>query len=95
MLDIEPVTPTIGARVRGLDFSVPLSDAHCDQLYRALLDHLVIFVPGCAIEPQQQLDFARRFGDLDEPHPLYPQVDGFPNIVKLENDAERPPDTNS
>ena len=95
MLDIEPLTPSIGARIHGLDFARLPDDSVCDEIYRALLDHLVIFISGTDISPQRHLEFAQRFGDLDEPHLLYPHVDGFPNIVKLENDAERPPDTNS
>ena len=95
MLEIEPITPTIGARLHGVDFSQPLSDSTYDQIYQALLDHLVIFIPDAAIEPQRHLEFAQSFGELDEPHLLYPHVEGFPNIVKLEYDGERPPDTNS
>ncbi len=41
------------------------------------------------------LEFARLFGQIDEPHPLYPHVDGYPNIMLLENDSSAPPDTNS
>ena len=32
------------------------------------------------------------FGELDEPHPVYPSVEGFNRIVKLENDQNSPPD---
>lgn len=95
MLHIEPVTPSIGASISGLDFTRPLAGAAYDEIYQALIDHLVIFIPGAAISPQQHLEFAQNFGAIDEPHLLYPHVDGFANIVKLENDAARPPDTNS
>ncbi len=95
MLTIDPVTPAIGAMVSGLDFSRPISSGTGDEVYRALLDHLVIFIRGVDIGPAEHLAFAQGFGDLDEPHLLYPHVEGFPNIVQLENDASSPPDTNS
>ena len=95
MLTFDPVTPSIGAAVSGLDFSRPIPASAHDEIYRGLLQHLVIFIRGADIGPEAQLAFARSFGDLDEPHPLYPHVEGFPNIVLLENDANTPPDTNS
>ena len=95
MLSIDPVTPSIGAVISGLDFSQPISESVYDEVYQALLQHLVIFIRGVEIRPQEHLAFAQSFGDLDEPHPLYPHVENFENIVKLENDSGAPPDTNS
>ena len=92
---IERITPAIGARISGIDFSRPLSPDIHELIYRALLDHLVLFFRDANISPAAHLAFARGFGTLDEPHPLYPHVPGFENIVLLENDAGAPPDTNS
>jgi taurine dioxygenase len=41
------------------------------------------------------MKFAQGFGQIDEPHPLYPHVENFENILLLENDSGAPPDTNS
>ena len=95
MLNIDPVTPSIGAEISGLDFSSPLAEPVYDEIYAALLQHLVVFIRGAEIDPGAHLAFARNFGELDEPHLLYPHVAGFDNIVLLENNADRPPDTNS
>lgn len=95
MLNVLPLTTHIGAEVQGLDLSEPLADDTVDALYRALLEHAVIFVRGTEISPAAHLALAKQFGAIDEPHPHYPHVDGFPNIVKLENHGEAPPDTNS
>ena len=59
------------------------------------MEHQVVFIRQTDIKPEQHLAFAQAFGQLDEPHPLYPHVDGFDRIVKLENDSGAPPDTNS
>ena len=95
MLAVDRITPAIGAELSGLDFSRPIPPEVHDAVYRALLDHLAVFVRGCDITPKAHLAFAQSFGDLDEPHPLYPHVAGFENIVLLENDSSMPPDTNS
>jgi taurine dioxygenase len=36
-----------------------------------------------------------KWKDVVSAHPLYPHVEGFHNIVLLENDSGAPPDTNS
>ncbi len=95
MLSIDPVTPSIGAEISGLDFSRPMPATMYDKIYQALLQHLVIFVHGVEIGPADHIAFAQNFGELDEPHPLYPHVEGYENIVLLENDSDAPPDTNS
>ncbi len=94
-MQIDKITPAIGAVISGVDFSAPLDTPTHDAIYQALLDHLVIFFRGVEITPAAHLDFAQAFGELDAPHPLYPHVDGFDRIMKLENDADRPPDTDS
>ena len=95
MLAIDPITPSIGAEISGLDFSRPIPVSVYDEVYRALLQYLVIFVRGTNISPEIHIAFAQNFGDLDEPHLLYPHVEGFEKIVLLENDSNTPPDTNS
>lgn len=95
MLSIDPIAPSTGTEISDLDFSQPVPASVYDEVYQALLQHLVIFIHGAEIGPKEHLDFAKNFGDLDDPHPLYPHVEGFENIVLLENDASTPPDSNS
>ncbi len=95
MVHVEKLTPAIGAILTGIDFTRPLDDKVCDAIYQALIDNLVIFFRDAEISPAAHMAFAQTFGDLGEPHPLYPHVDGLERIVKLENDSGAPPDTNS
>jgi len=94
-MKISKITPAIGAVVSGVDFSAPLSTGIHDAIYEALLEHLVVFFRDTSITPTAHLAFAQSFGDLDAPHPLYPHIEGFDRIVKLENDSGAPPDTNT
>ena len=95
MIEISKITPAIGAVISGVDFSRSIDARTHDAIYEALLDNLVIFFRDTAITPAAHLEFSQGFGELDEPHPLYPHVDGFDRIVLLENDSGAPPDTNS
>jgi taurine dioxygenase len=95
MLKVEKITPALGGIVEGIDFSKPINETNQHLIYEALLEHQVIFFRGAEITPSAHLDFAKSFGQIDEPHPIYPHVEGYENIVKLENNAQAPPDTNS
>ena len=95
MIAIEKLTPAIGAVVTGVDLDRTVSATQGDAIYQALLEHQVIFIRGTSISPKAHLDFAASFGELDQPHIHYPHVEGFENIVLLENDSNHLPDTNS
>ena len=94
-LRIDALTPAIGANITAIDISQPIDGDTLDAIYQALIDHLVIIFPEQTILPAAHLAFAESFGELDQPHHVYPHVPGFERIVLLENDAERPPDTNA
>jgi len=94
-LRIDALTPAIGANITGIDLSQPTDADTVDAIYQALMDHLVIIFPEQIILPAAHLAFAKSFGELDQPHHVYPHVPGFERIVQLENDADRPPDTNA
>jgi alpha-ketoglutarate-dependent taurine dioxygenase len=60
--------PVIGAEFRDLDLSAPLSAAALAAVRRAWLENLVLIFPSQRITDQQQIAFARNFGEL-EIHP--------------------------
>jgi len=66
--DIRSLSDALGAEVLGLDLSRPLDDETFAAVHRAHLDHLVLVFRDQRITPQQQIDFSRRFGPLDQ-HP--------------------------
>ena len=61
--DIRPLSPALGAEVRGVDLAVPLEDATFAAIYAAWLDHLVLVFPGQTLTERQQVRFAERFGE--------------------------------
>ena len=90
---VDRITPTIGAEISGVDLSKPLDQATYDRIYQALIDNLVSFFRDQELPPDLHIAFAKSFGELGPQHPIYPHVDGYPQITKLENDGNRLPDT--
>lgn len=84
MASFNRLTPALGAEVQGLDLRKPLSAAEQEQLTQALVEHQVLFFRNQAIEPVQQRDLARGFGDLHI-HPIYPQTPQAPEVLILDN----------
>lgn len=90
---IEPLTAAIGAEVHDVVLSGQLEPDVLDRIYAALNEHLVLFFRDQDLTPADQLEFAKTFGEPAEPHPVYPHLPGFDRVVLLENDGDRPPDT--
>ena len=64
---VTPLTPTIGAEISGVDLRDSLAPAVVEQLRDALHRHLVIFLRDQDITPDDQLRFAREFGEVSIP----------------------------
>ena len=89
-LRITPVSPSLGARVEGVDLSQSLSETEVAAIRAALLKHEVLFFEEQDLTPPQQRDFAARFGRLHV-HPIRPSVPGVPEVLVMgdEPGAER------
>ena len=61
-MKIDPVTPTIGAEISGIDLSQAPDPDTQDQIYNAVMKHLVLFFRDQDLPPQAQFDFATSFG---------------------------------
>ena len=92
-MQVERLTPAIGAEITGIDLSSKLDQATLDKIYRALLDYLVVFFPDQNLSAAEQLEFAKTFGPIDKPHAVYRHVDGYPKVTLLESDANEVPGT--
>lgn len=88
-IDVIPRQPTIGAEIRGVDLSHPVSDATIRAIDDALMKHKVIYLRDQDITPEQHLDFGRRFGDVTT-HPFVPHLEHIPEIIVLDNHKDNP-----
>lgn len=86
--EIEPIGPTIGAEIHGLDLTRQIDQETASSLKDALIEHKVIYARDQHISPAQQVAFGRLFGEL-EVHPFMPDGE-FPEIVVLDNHKDNP-----
>ncbi|CAK9892305.1 MULTISPECIES: taurine dioxygenase [Pseudomonas] len=82
-LTITPLSPALGAQISGIDLSREISQELRDAIEQALFKHQVLFFRDQPINPQQQAEFAARFGDLHI-HPIYPNVPETPQVLVLD-----------
>jgi taurine dioxygenase len=87
-LEIRKLAPALGAVVESFDLAQQHDDRTIAAIRRALDENLVLFFEDQSITPEQQRDFAGRFGALYV-HPLYPGQSGLPEIMILEYDQSR------
>jgi taurine dioxygenase len=81
-MNIEPVTALIGAEITGA-YLANLSDADFAQIEQAFTDHLVLFFRDQPrLDPETQIAFAKRFGDLHY-HPAAPRPDDRPELFVI------------
>ena len=90
---LNKLSPELGAEISGIDLSKDFNEEIQNKIYDDLINYKVLFFREQNITPQFHVEFAKSFGSIEEPHPVYPHVDGFPEIVLLENDKNHPPDT--
>ena len=82
---IELFDAPLGAQVVGLDLGRPLSLADFQRIHHAHLDHHVLVFRDQRINPQQQIDFSRRFGPL-QTHVLRQfQLPDYPEVLQISN----------
>ena len=79
----------LGATIIDIDLKQPLDEELTGFIANALAENEVIFFRNQDITPEQHRAFALNFGQLQS-HPVYPTIEGFPEITILENDEKNP-----
>ncbi|MFZ3572690.1 TauD/TfdA dioxygenase family protein [Streptomyces sp. BH097] len=85
LFELVPQGATIGAEIRGLDLSRPLSPELREELNRALLEWKVLFFRAQHLTSESQRDFARNWGEL-ETNPLLERGDSE-DVVRFDKGA--------
>jgi len=87
VLDIETLTPHIGAEIHGVDLSRPLGNDEFSAIYQAWLDWKVLVFRDQHLNREQHKAFARRFGSLHV-HPMQHSYGGDPEILSVKTTAK-------
>lgn len=85
---VEPIGPTIGAEIHGIDLTRPLDDDTFRRLEETLVRHKVIYARNQFMTPAQHVALGRRFGEL-EVHPFRPQGEAA-ELMVLDNNKDNP-----
>lgn len=81
-MQVEPLTNRIGAVVTGIDLAQGIDASTVANLRAVWLKHLVIFIRGQQLTPEQQMAFARQIGEPDT-YPFLQGIPGFPQITEV------------
>lgn len=79
-LEVETLTPHIGAKVRGVDLAQPLTNEEARDVHQAWIDWKVLVFPDQHLNRDQHKAFARRWGKLHV-HPMQPTYGGDEEIL--------------
>lgn len=85
-LTLHRISPHVGAEVRDIDITRPLTNRQVEELHRALGEFGVLFFRGQRFDHDSQKSFGRYFGELDI-HPNTPGPEGHPEILPIHADA--------
>src|ERR1700691_1271012 len=82
-IEVVPLTLHIGAEIRGVDLSQPLSAEQVKEVRDAFVKWKVIFFRGQNLDHAQHVAMARQFGDPTIGHAVFGHVEGFPEVYSV------------
>lgn len=85
-VEVVPVTPRIGAEIRGIDLN-DLTEELVSQIRAALLAHRVVFFRDQHLDPQRHIAFASKLGPLTLAHPTLPGSAFSPVLYDLDSQS--------
>jgi taurine dioxygenase len=85
-VDVQPLTPSFGAVVGGVDLSAELDAATVADVRAALLARKVLLFRGQHLDPAAMTRLAARFGVPTPAHPVEPSVEGHPEVLSLDSE---------
>lgn len=85
-LEIEPLTPTLGAVVTGVDLASELDSATVAAVRSGLLAHKLLLFRGQRLDPRSMTRTAAYFGEPTPAHPVEPSVEGHREVLSLDSE---------
>ena len=64
-LEVRPFKQNIGAEIRGVDLSKPLSNETLAKIRKIWVDHVIAVFPNQKVNDEQHIEFSKRLGELD------------------------------
>eukprot|EP00954_Amorphochlora_amoebiformis_P027368 1385126-Amorphochlora_amoeboformis.AAC.3 len=85
-IDAVPLTACLGAEISGVDLSEKLSEDIVEEIWNSFLLFGVVFFRNQNLSPSQQVELAKRFGEVDR-HPIVRGLDENPDVLQIIREA--------
>jgi taurine dioxygenase len=82
---IRPLSPHLGAEIQGVDLAQGVDDELFRAIYDAFLRYQVLLFGAQELPPGKQVEFARRFGEVQIHVMNQYHADGYPELYRLSN----------
>ena len=89
MMEIEPLSPALGARIAGFDLASDFGEGSQRALVELLNQHLVLVFPDQELTPARHVELGEMFG-TPYVHPFLDAIDDHPAILEV---IKEPDDT--
>ena len=86
-IEVRKTTRAIGAEISGVSLSGDLPDEVVAEIRAAMLENLVVFFRDQHLRPEDQIEFARRMGPLEE-HDFVRGLPEHPEIIRVLREAD-------
>ena len=84
-ITVTPISSGIGAKIVGIDLSIPLSAAGLTLLKDAFDRHRILLFCDQHLTTKQQVTFSQQFGKLEDFPDPKDQADGFKTVLRVTN----------
>ena len=87
-IGVIPVSPALGAEISGVDIAAGIDDEQFAELRQAFIDYSVIFLRDQEITPDQHVEFAHRWGEINV-NRFFQEVESHPMIAEVRKEAHQ------
>ena len=91
-IQVDPMTPTIGCMISGVDLNTTRSEDVYEEIKQALWQHGVVFFRKQALKPEAYIRLGQNFGEMEK-HEFFPHIEGHPHIQLISNEGNEAPET--
>src|SRR5947209_8611748 len=85
-MEVAKLNGALGARVMGIVWDTGLHDAELEGIAAALAEHGVLAMDAARMRPEQHVQLAAHFGELEHHEFFGNQGEGFEHITVLDSD---------
>ena len=87
-ITVTPLSPALGGEISGVDIATGVSDEQFAEIRQAFTDYGVIFFRDQDLTPDQHIEFAERWGDINVNRFFHP-VETHPVIAEVRKEPDQ------